>query len=105
MQKSFAKLVLKQEYKDYETALLKLNLQSLEQRRKELCLNFSKDSIKYETLSDLFPTNDQTRETRNPEKYKVMHANTYRLRNSSIIYMQNLLNEEFKQEQLMSKNS
>ena len=92
-------------FQNHPEALLKLNLQSLEQRRKELCLNFSKDSIKYETLSDLFPTNDQTRETRNPEKYKVMHANTDRLRNSSIIYMQNLLNEEFKQEQLISKNS
>ena len=45
-QKSFAKLVLKQEYDNYETALLKLNLQTLEQRRKELCLNFAKDSIK-----------------------------------------------------------
>ena len=104
-QKSFAKLVLKQEYTDYETALLKLNLQSLEQRRKELCLNFSKDSIKHETLNDLFPINEQTRETRNKEKYKVLHANTARLQNSSIVYMQNLLNEEFKQEQSIVKNS
>ena len=86
-QKSFAKLVLKQEYDNYETALLKLNLQTLEQRRKELCLNFAKDSIKNDTLSDLFPTNDNQykKETRNKEKYRVTHANTDRLRNSSII--------------------
>ena len=96
-QKSFAKLVLKQEYDNYETALLKLNLQTLEQRRKELCLNFAKDSIKNDTLSDLFPTNQYKKETRNKEKYRVTHANTDRLRNSSIIYMQNLLNEEDQQ--------
>ena len=60
-------------------------------------------SIKNETLSDLFPLNENEKETRNKEKYVVTHANTDRLRNSSIIYMQNLLNEEFKQEQLISK--
>ena len=96
-QKSFAKLVLKNEYTDYETALLKLNLQTLEQRRKELCLNYAKKSIKNETLSDLFPLNENKKETRNKEKYVVTHANTDRLRNSSIIYMQNLLNEEDRQ--------
>ena len=99
-QKSFAKLILKQEYTNYETALLKLNLQTLEQRRRELCLNFAKDSIKNEVLDDLFPTNykENSKETRNREKYAVTHANTDRLRNSSIIYMQNLLNEEYQKE-------
>ena len=94
IQKSFAKLILKQEYENYETALLKLNLQTLEERRKELCLNFAKNSIKNEIFSDLFPTNTVTTETRNKEKFIVTRANTDRLRNSSIIYMQNLLNEE-----------
>ena len=37
-QKSFAKLVLKQEYTDYETALLKLNLQSLIRAKKKITL-------------------------------------------------------------------
>lgn len=105
-QKSFAKLILKQEYENYETALLKLNLQTLEERRKELCLNFAKNSIKYETLSDLFPTNEHVKDTRNKEKFIVSQANTDRLRNSSIIYMQNLLNEEdrqLKQENLLKE--
>ena len=93
-QKSFAKMILKQEYTNYETALLKLNLQTLEQRRKELCLKFAKDSIKNEILSDLFPINDISKDTKNKEKYIVGHVNTDRLRKSSIIYMQNLLNEE-----------
>ena len=41
-QKSFLKLILKEKYKDYENALILLNLESLETRRKEMCLNFKK---------------------------------------------------------------
>ena len=43
----------------------------------------------------MFPLNDKTHEinTRNREKYEVQHANTERLKMSSIIYMQNLLNQ------------
>ena len=60
IQKSFAKMILKNEYTDYETALLKLNLQSLEQRRKELCSNLTTNSIKNNTLNDVFPENIKT---------------------------------------------
>ena len=103
-QKSFAIMVLRKKYDEkhenpYENALLQLNLQTLEQRRKELCLNFAKSSIENGTLNDLFPenNNDQTRKLRYNEKYKVLHANNDRMRKSSIIYMQNLLNEEDKE--------
>ena len=37
-------------------------------------------------------------EKRNEEKYMVTKAHTDRMRNSSIIYMQNLLNEDAKHE-------
>ena len=104
-QKSFVKLILKNEFKtehedSYENALIKLNLQSLEQRRKELCLNFAKNCIKYDKLMDLFPLNENLYDARNPEKYKVLHANTDRLQKSSVIYMQHLLNLDAKTEKL-----
>ena len=104
-QKSFVKLILKNKFKSeceesYENALLKLNLQSLQQRRKELCLNFAKNCIKYEKLTDLFPKNENLHDLRNPEKYNVLHANTERLRESSIIYMQNLLNTDARNQQV-----
>ena len=93
-QKVFAKLVLKNKYQDYETALLQLNLQTLTQRRKELSLNFAKQCIENEKLSNLFPKNEEHEmKTRNQEKYKVLHANTNRLRNSPVIQMQHLLNK------------
>ena len=104
-QKAFAKLVPRNKYNEtdenpYENAVLKLNLQTLEERRKELCLNFAKNGIKNKTLIDLFPekNNNHPMEKRNEEKYMVTKAHTDRMRNSSIIYMQNLLNEDAKHE-------
>ena len=43
----------------------------------------------------MFPLNNKNHEmqTRETEKYHVQFANTARLQNSSIIYMQRLLNE------------
>ena len=94
-QKCFAKLILRKEYNEddqnaYEIALTKLNLQTLEQRRKKLCLRFAKNCIKNEILSDLFPENNNVYEnkTRFHEKYQVLHADTDRMRKSRIIYMQ-----------------
>ena len=50
--------------------------------------------LKNSKTANMFPENKKTHqmETRVPEKYEVQHANNERLKNSSIIYMQNLLN-------------
>ena len=103
-QKSFVKLVLPNKYKtgennSYENALLTLNIQTLEERRKQLCLQFAKDSIKHNKLKDLFPENEKKHIMNQgyQEKYKVSFANRDRMKKSSIIYMQKLLNEEDKQ--------
>ena len=93
-QKSFAKLVLKERYKNYEDSLVILNLDSLEIRRKNLNLKFAQSGIKHDKLNDLFPLNDKIHkmQTRKDEKYEVLFANTNRLKNGSIITMQNMLN-------------
>ena len=97
-QKSFAKLVLKEKYKNYENALKILNLDSLEDRRKELILKFAKSAIKSNTMNDLFAKNEilHDMKTRNRNTYKVNFANTDRLRKASVITMQNMLNEDSK---------
>ena len=101
-QKSFAKLILRNEYTDeenaYEHALLKLNLEPLEQRRNELCLRYAKNGIKNKTLDDLFPENESKHpmNTRHHDKFQVYNAKTERMRRSSIVFMQNLLNEEYQ---------
>ena len=105
-QKSFVKLVLQKQYKtendeSYENALLKLILQNLDERRRELCLKFAKDCIKNEKLIDLFPQNvNNFIDTRYHEEYSVLHSNTERLKKSSVVYMQNLLNTEEKRAKL-----
>ena len=98
-QKTFAKLVLREKYANYETALILLNLDTLEMRRNELCLRFAKAGIKFNKLSDLLPLNDKKHnmKTRVTEKYDVQFANTGRLKNSSIITMQKLLNKDEEQ--------
>ena len=53
MQKTFAKLVLRNKYKTYEDALTKLNLLSLSERRQNLVKKFAKSGIINGTLSDL----------------------------------------------------
>ena len=46
----------------------------------------------------LFPPNDKNHEmmTRKPEHFKIFRFNTERMRNSPVIYMQNLLNNEVR---------
>ena len=53
-QKIFAKIILKNQYSNYNEALLKLNLQSLEDRRNELSLKFAKNCLLNEKFRDLF---------------------------------------------------
>ena len=87
-------MILKERYKNYENALIILNLDSLQTRRKELCRRFAKTGLVNNTLRDLFPMKDKKHKmnTRNTHKYKVNFANTERLKKGSIITMQKLLN-------------
>ena len=58
----------------------------------EICKKWNKNN----NLNDLFPENDKIHKmkTRAVEKYKVQHANTERLKKSSIIAMQKMLNHD-----------
>ena len=98
LQKSFCKMVLGRNYTSYESALMKLNLKSLEERRLDLISKFAIDAIKHETMTDIFLKNDETcYKLRKQEKYKICHANTERRKKFSIIQMQHMLNENQNQ--------
>ena len=94
-QKTFAKLVLGNKYNTYKTALIKLNLLPLSERRQKMCLNFAKSGIRNDTMADLLTKNDKkhTMLTRKNETYKVDFCNTERFRKSSVVYMQSQLNQ------------
>ena len=94
-QKTFVKLILEEDYETYKKALKLLHLETLEARRKTLSLTFIKRSLADGKLRDLFPLRKKNHmmETRKNEKYKVTHAHTERFKNSPIITLQKLLNE------------
>ena len=93
--------MLQEKYHGYKKALTRLDMETLVVRREELCLNFALKCTKSNKLANMFPKNDKKHQmnTRNPDKFKVQFANTERLKNSSIIYMQKLLNDHVKLEQ------
>ena len=96
VQKSAIKIILRNSYKHYEHGLRILGLETLENRRKQLCLNFAKKCVKDKSIGKYFvkQTKEHPMKTRKSEKYKVQFANTERLKKSPIIFMQNLLNDE-----------
>ena len=84
------RIILKEEYSEYDQALSDLKLQSLNERRDMLALRFAKKCVKSDKFSDLFPKNGPTT---HHEEYKVNFAKKGRLKKSSIPAMQRLLNE------------
>ena len=95
VQKTALKIILGNKFKSYDNALKILDLQTLEERRTELCITFAKRTSKHPKFKHLFPFNSKlhTMNTRNAEKFKVYDAKTERLKASSIIFMQKKLNE------------
>ena len=95
VQKSALKIILNEKYKTYRNALNIMELDSVSDRREQLCLEFAKKCVKHPNLKHMFPVNSKDHQmiTRLNEKYTVNFANTARLQNSAILYMQRLLNQ------------
>ena len=84
--------MINDKYVSYKRSLSQLGLGTLSDRREtEFCHEMHK---KYK-LSHMFPLNQKNHkmETRHEEKYMVQFAHTTRLKNSPLIYMQKLLNQ------------
>ena len=96
VQKSFCHILLGREYKSYKFALYKLNLNSLVQRRKKLCLRFALKAEKHEKFKHWFKTTVKTRCTRLKQpKYVPVVANHARMENSPLCYLTKLLNDHY----------
>ena len=90
------KVILKDQYKDYKSALSQLKLESLSKRREILCLKFAKKCLKLNKFKRMFPMNNKSHsmKQRKSKKFLENHANTDRYFKSSIPYMQSLLNKD-----------
>ena len=93
IQRCALRIILKDDYSDYSSALDRTGLDTLKERRVKLCKNFATKTIKSGKFSDMFPLNTQAVKTRARETYQVTSAKTGRLAKSAIPYMQRLLNE------------
>ena len=80
------KIIMKDDYKDYHSALKFLNLETLSDRRNKLCIKFAKKCLKIENMKKLFPLNqtEHCMKKRYFEKYFLKSFNTERYRKSSI---------------------
>ena len=79
-------------FQDYESSLDKLNLEKLTERRQQLCQKFATKCTETTQTKFMFPKNKTMTNTRKREEFEVQFARTNRLKNSSIPYMQRLLN-------------
>ena len=100
VQKSALRIILNYRYKTYNNALNVLEIDTLSNRREKICLEFAKKCTKHPKLKHMFPLNNKNHQmiTRDEEKYMVQFANTARLQNSAVLYMQRLLNENERNE-------
>ena len=82
-------------YLEASSALLRLNLVTISERRTELIAKFARSRIDNKKLDKFFiikkPNHDMT--MRKPEKYRVTKTNMDMSKNSSIPFMQRLLNQ------------
>ena len=85
-----------EKYQSYKKALVDLDLETLEDRRETLCLKFALKCSTNEKTKKMFPLIEKQHNmnTRKREKFEVQYANTDRLKDFALIYMQNLLNEQ-----------
>ena len=90
------KIILGSEYKNYKNAMNSLELETLKERREQLCLDFARKCLKNPKMKHFFAPNNRTHTMipRNHEHYQVTRANTNR--ESPIIYMQNILNNDIR---------
>ena len=94
VQKCALRVILGKRYTSYSEALSKLDIESLDARRKSLCLRFAKNCLKVDKLKKMFPKSStmHNMSKRRFELYKVNRTLTERYLNSAIPQMQRMLN-------------
>ena len=94
IQRQSMKVIFRKQYSSYENAVKMAKMDTLDVRREKLCLQFAKNCLKIDKLKQMFPLNfkDHDMTQRKNEKFKVNHARTERYLQSSIPYLQRLLN-------------
>ena len=93
VQKRSLRIILSYQYLSYSQALELTGLQSLEERRQYLCLEFARKVFKSSTPKQWFLPANPIRSLRNNRSCLEPKCKTERYRNSPIPYLSRLLNE------------
>ena len=93
VQKTALKIILGEKYIDYETSLSVCQLQSLEERRKDLCKTFALKCTQNKNHQKLFKRN-LNQNLHYPTKYEIPFCRHDRYKKSPIPYLIDLLNQE-----------
>ena len=95
IQKCALRIILGEEYVNYENALHKINIESLKTRRKSICLRFAKKASQHDRFHNWFVLNETQMNTRSDKlKYKEVKGKKKGLKRCPIAYLTKLLNEE-----------
>ena len=93
VQKSALRIILSQNYKSYNSALLSLKTDSLFARRENLCKKFALKSVKSTKFTNWFKPATKSLPTRGiPNKFKEVHSRTERFEKSPNGVFTNILN-------------
>ena len=93
VQKYAFRVILQQKFKNCKHALQLLEMDSLHDRCKKLSLYFTQKCLINPKFSQIFKKKEKAHlmKTREAEQYDITFADTSRLKNSQIVYMQRLL--------------
>ena len=99
LQKTAVKVILGKKSLSYKKDLEKLKLDTLEERRRKICLKFAKKCLQNEKVKNIFPINTSNYgiKTRKKNKFVVDQIKTERYKKSAIPYMLELLNNDERQ--------
>ena len=102
IQKSAMKILMKNEYKGYESSLRQLDLMKLSDRRDDLLLKYGLNCLKNEKTKHIFPQHKKTHNMtcRNMKTFSEQRCFTSRLQNSTIPQLQKRLNQYFNEKQI-----
>ena len=92
VQKNTMKLLLGNSYRSYDQALSFMDLETLEHRRKNICLKFAKKCVTNNRFKHWFPKRPSN-STRSTDIYIAPSGQTKRYLTSSIPHLINILNE------------
>jgi hypothetical protein len=104
IQKTSLKIILGENYVDYQSSLTKTGLKSLSDRRQSRCLAFAKRCLSNPQTKGMFPLNlEDPYNLREAEKYQVNFSRTENYKNSAVPFCQRLLNEDYRHEEQRQK--